>query len=218
MALVDRSGRMFRFTLTPGNAAEAHSVEELLDGLATGELIADRAYDTARVRGLLSLHGITATIPSTRSRRQPIPYDEESCKARHLVENLFADLKQFRGIATRYCKLAATFRAFPCLAGWLLATRRCYALRMDLRDERGDRGTQESHVQSSSEQGREDSSEQDGLPRREVGGGFGTRPAAREAPKIGESYRSLPILCFPTLRYSSFNLKPPLPHSRLLQS
>ena len=42
---------------------------------------------------------------------------------RHLVENLLCDLKQFRGIATRYCKLPTTFRAFVCLAGWILATR-----------------------------------------------------------------------------------------------
>ena len=42
---------------------------------------------------------------------------------RHLVENLVADPKQFRGLATRYCKLASRFRAFICMAGWVLATR-----------------------------------------------------------------------------------------------
>ncbi len=40
-----------------------------------------------------------------------------------MVENWFADLKQFRGLTTRYCKLVERFRAFVCLAGWYLATR-----------------------------------------------------------------------------------------------
>jgi len=39
------------------------------------------------------------------------------------VENLFAVLKQFRGLATRYCKLARMFEALVCLAGWYVATR-----------------------------------------------------------------------------------------------
>ena len=37
--------------------------------------------------------------------------------------NLFADLKQFRSLATRYCKLASRFRAMVLLAGWFLATK-----------------------------------------------------------------------------------------------
>ena len=50
-------------------------------------------------------------------------YDASSYRTRHLVENFFADLKQFRGIATRYCKLGERYRAFLCLAGWFLETR-----------------------------------------------------------------------------------------------
>ena len=50
-------------------------------------------------------------------------FDEEAYRGRHKVENLFADLKQFKGVATRYCKLAERYRAFVSLAGWLLVTR-----------------------------------------------------------------------------------------------
>ena len=39
------------------------------------------------------------------------------------MENFFADLKQFRGIATRYCKLAESYEAFIRLAGWYLETK-----------------------------------------------------------------------------------------------
>ena len=45
----------------------------------------------------------------------------EAYKARHLVENAFADLKQFRGIATRYCKLALTFGEMFALCYWLIS-------------------------------------------------------------------------------------------------
>ena len=44
-------------------------------------------------------------------------------QARHLVENTFADLKQFRGIATRYCKLAATYLALVSLVAVVVNIR-----------------------------------------------------------------------------------------------
>ncbi len=62
-------------------------------------------------------------IPSTRTRKRPFPLDRERYKLRHVVENWFCDLKQFRGLATRYCKLVSRFRAFLCLASCVLATR-----------------------------------------------------------------------------------------------
>jgi transposase len=37
------------------------------------------------------------------------PYDEVLYKARHLIENFFGKLKQFRAIATRYDKRAVNF-------------------------------------------------------------------------------------------------------------
>jgi transposase len=45
-------------------------------------------------------------IPSTRSRKQTRDYDRHIYQARHLIENFFARLKQYRGIATRYDKTA----------------------------------------------------------------------------------------------------------------
>lgn len=47
----------------------------------------------------------------------------DAYKARYLVENAFADLKQFRGIATRYCKLAETFSEPLSLVFWHLNTK-----------------------------------------------------------------------------------------------
>ena len=122
--MTDEAGRLADFTVIAGNAAEVRELDTLLDGVQTREVIADKAFDSKAVRATLASRGILATIPPQRRLRRQLPlYDEASYKRRHLVENLFADLKQFRAIATRYCKLVARFRAMVCLAGWFLATR-----------------------------------------------------------------------------------------------
>ena len=98
--------------MRPGNAAEAPELPTLLDGVQTGELIADKAYDSDPIRLLLASQGIVATIPPRANRRIQLWYDPIRYRTRHLVENFFADLKQFRGMATRYCKLASSYSAF----------------------------------------------------------------------------------------------------------
>ena len=50
-------------------------------------------------------------IPPKANRRLPRDYDRDLYKARHLIENFFAKLKQFRAIATRYDKTARNFLA-----------------------------------------------------------------------------------------------------------
>lgn len=90
----------------------------------TSELLADKAYDSDAVRLLLASRGIIATIPGRSNRREPIYYDSVSYKARHLVENAFADAKQFRGVATRYCKLAEMFEGMLSLVAWYVGTSR----------------------------------------------------------------------------------------------
>ena len=87
------------------------------------ELLADKAYDTNAVRDMLAELGIDATIPSKSNRKVQIPHDRYTYKGRHLAENLFADLKHFRGISTRYQKLKETFCAGLHLTTWHLRTR-----------------------------------------------------------------------------------------------
>ena len=124
MALVDKSGRLARFTVVPGNAAENKELAPLLDGVHTNELIADKAYDTDSIRTALAANKIIATIPPKANRTVQYWYDRDSYKLRHMVENFFADVKgQFRGIATRYCKLGESFEAYISLAAWYLETK-----------------------------------------------------------------------------------------------
>jgi transposase len=79
-------------------------------------LIADKAYDTNRLRNLLAERGIQAVIPSIARRKPLIPHDREAYRQRNLIERMFARLKDFRRIATRYDKLARNF-----LSGVILA-------------------------------------------------------------------------------------------------
>jgi transposase len=79
-------------------------------------LLADKAYDTNRLRELLAERNIEAVIPSIRRRKPIIPHDVVAYRDRNLIERMYGRLKDFRRIATRYDKLARNF-----LAGVLLA-------------------------------------------------------------------------------------------------
>lgn len=73
------------------------------------------------MRPLLEM-GKTVVIPCLRTRKIQRDYDRHLYKARHLIENFFARLKQYRAIATRYDKTAAAFLGTVHLVGaitWL---------------------------------------------------------------------------------------------------
>ena len=61
-----------------------------------------------------------AVIPSTRSRKAPIPCDAEAYKARNLIERVFCRLKDWRRIATRYDKLANNFASAVAIAAIII--------------------------------------------------------------------------------------------------
>lgn len=83
-------------------------------------LIADKAYDTNRLRNLLAQMDIDAVIPSIARRKPLIPHDREAYRQRNLIERMFARLKDFRRVATRYDKLARNFLAGVLIAAILL--------------------------------------------------------------------------------------------------
>ncbi len=75
-----------------------------------GAILADKAYDAQeRVIGPLTHRGIQVVIPPKKNRKENRHYDEILYKARHLIENFFAKLKQYRAIATRYDKRSVNF-------------------------------------------------------------------------------------------------------------
>ncbi len=64
-----------------------------------------------------------AVVPSNPCRSQPIPHDRHLYRERNLVERGFQKLKQFRRIATRYDRIAASFLAFATRAAIMVLLR-----------------------------------------------------------------------------------------------
>ena len=89
----------------------------ILDALPPAKaLLADRGYDSNWFRKALAQRGCKPCIPSTKSRKIPLPYDTALYKQRHKIENMFARLKDWRRIATRYDRCSHTFFSAICVA------------------------------------------------------------------------------------------------------
>jgi transposase len=102
-ALVDADGRPVRLELTPGQAGDAPIAAALLENLAPGAiLITDRAYDTNAIRNLAAERGAWANIPPRSIRKGSFAFSTWVYRQRNLVERFFNQVKQFRGLATRY--------------------------------------------------------------------------------------------------------------------
>ncbi len=97
--------------ITGGTTADCSQAEALIDGLMADYLMADKAYDTNGLLDWCSEHSVTPVIPPKRNRKESRDYDRYLYKLRHLVENAFLKLKQWRSVATRYAKTTASFLA-----------------------------------------------------------------------------------------------------------
>ena len=74
-------------------------------------LLADKAFDADWLLQDLDKRGATAVIAPKSNRKVQRDYDIHMYKWRHLVENYFAKIKEFRGIATRYNKIDTSYAA-----------------------------------------------------------------------------------------------------------
>jgi transposase len=85
------------FYLTPGQACDLDGADKLLPTVVADTVLADKGYDAdERVIEPLQAQGKTVVIPPKRNRKNPRDYDLDLYKARHLIENFFAKLKQYR--------------------------------------------------------------------------------------------------------------------------
>ena len=111
-ALVDALGNPIGFCLTGGEQHDLVGADHLLPTMEADTLIGDKAFDAdERVLEPLAAAGKSAVIPPRSNRASPREYDRALYAARHLIENFFAKIKQFRAIATRYEKTARNFLA-----------------------------------------------------------------------------------------------------------
>lgn len=90
-----------------------------------GCLIADKGYDSDAVsEAARKQQGIHPVIPKRKmAKGANIGFDSYLYKLRHLIENLFARLKQFRSIAARYEKLARNFKSMLYLACMIIRAK-----------------------------------------------------------------------------------------------
>jgi len=109
-ATCDALGNPTGFHLTPGQAHDLAGAAALLPGINADTIIADKAFDAdERMIQPWQQAGKNIVIPPKSNRKTNRAYDKALYRARHLIENFFARLKQFRAIATRYDKRAANF-------------------------------------------------------------------------------------------------------------
>jgi transposase len=99
-ALVDALGNPVDFIITPGQACDLEGSDAFLPNITAEAVLADKAFDAdERVIKPLEQAGIKIVIPPKSNRKNPRTYDEYLYKSRHLIENFFAKLKQFRAKA-----------------------------------------------------------------------------------------------------------------------
>jgi len=114
---------LVRFSLLPGQRGETTGVKLLLEGIECEAFLGDKAYDADWLRQMLQERAIEAVIPPRKGRKNPATYDENKYKWRHLVENFFQKLKDFKRIAMRACKTDESYAAMISITAALLALK-----------------------------------------------------------------------------------------------
>ena len=112
-----------RFVLLPGQRHDTVGVPPLVEGVAFGALLGDKAFGVDWLRAELDARGAAAVIPPRAGRKAFIACDRAMCRWRHLIENCFAKLKEFRAVATRYDKTDTSYAAIINLAAAIIASR-----------------------------------------------------------------------------------------------
>jgi transposase len=123
VALTDALGNLVRFVLLPGQRFETVGVPALIDGVAFGALIADKSFDSNAIIADLDARGAKVVISQHPRRIKPLAIDEEMYKWRHLIENFFCKLKEFKRIAMRSDKTDQSFSAMIHLAAAVIASQ-----------------------------------------------------------------------------------------------
>ncbi|MFC4173393.1 IS5 family transposase [Microvirga sp. GCM10011540] len=123
LALTDALGNLVRFELLPGHRFDTVGVAPLIEGVDFGGLIADKAFDSDTIVADLNARGAKIVISQHPRRARPLPLDRELYQWRHLIENFFCKLKEFKRIAMRADKTDQSFSAMIYLAAAVINSR-----------------------------------------------------------------------------------------------
>ena len=123
LALTDALGNLVRFVLMPGQRFDTVGVAPLIEGIRFDALLADKAFDSNAIIAELNARGAKVVISQHPRRSQPLAIDTEIYKWRHLIENFFCKLKEFKRIAMRCDKTDQSFAAMIYLAAAVINSR-----------------------------------------------------------------------------------------------
>ena len=123
LALTDGLGNLVRFVLLPGQRFDTVGVAPLLAGIEFGALLADKAFDSNAIIADLDQRGAKVVISQHPRRAKPVKIDLEMYNWRHLIENFFGKLKEFKRIAMRADKTDQSFSAIIYLAAAVINSR-----------------------------------------------------------------------------------------------
>jgi transposase len=118
--MTDALGNLVRFVLLPGHRYDTVGVAPLIEGIEFKALLADKAFDANWIIEALNERGARIVISQRPQRVNPLMIDEEMYKWRHLVENFFCKLKEFKRIAMRACKTEKSFEAMIYLCAGII--------------------------------------------------------------------------------------------------
>jgi len=111
LALTDALGNLVRFVLLPGQRYDTVGVAPLIEDIEFAGLIADKAFDADWIIEDMNQRGAQIVISQHPRRTKPLEIDAEIYKWRHLIENFFCKLKEFKRIAMRSDKTDTSFQA-----------------------------------------------------------------------------------------------------------
>ena len=114
--ICNKKGLPIRFEITSGQTSDYNQAIPLLGECNAKYVLADRGYDSDQIIDYVRSKGAIPVIPPRRNRIVQRKYDKTIYRERNLVERLFGKLKQFRKIATRFEKLACSFKSLIYLA------------------------------------------------------------------------------------------------------
>jgi transposase len=123
LALTDALGNLVRFVLLPGQRYDTIGVAPLIEGAEFGGLIADKAFDANWITAELNERGAKIVISQRPRRKAPLDIDLDIYKWRHLIENFFGKLKEFKRVAMRSDKTDTSFAAMITLAAAIINSR-----------------------------------------------------------------------------------------------
>jgi transposase len=123
LALTDALGNLVRFVLLPGQRFDTAGVAPLIEGVEFGALIADKAFDSNDLIADLNDRGAKVVISQHPRRAIPMQIDTEMYKWRHLIENFFCKLTEFKRVALRADKTDQSFGAMIYLVTAVINSR-----------------------------------------------------------------------------------------------